>query len=161
MEKDFRSKVSFIVETDGLLKDYVASVIIKRIKADIQEDPFENVSSSHMHAAIILKNISPCSLRTFAETMRMSKAAASALVDRMVKAGIVLRRPNQQNRREVLLMVSPKFDAHISRVKTEITLWFENLAVKIGIDNFEKWYEVMVSMNSILREEMQVHRPST
>lgn len=154
-DKEFRSKAAFIVETDGLLKDYLESVVIKKIKAGMTDDSFKNLSAGHVHAALILKSIAPCALKTFAATMRMSKAAASGLVDRMVKAGAIRREANPQNRREVLLTVSPDFEAHVAHVRSEMTRWFETLAGKMGMENFEKWHAVMVALNRVLQEEIQ------
>ncbi len=153
-DEEFRAKVAFIVETDGLLKDYLESIVIKKIKAEMVDDLFENVNANHVHAALILKNISPCALKKFASTMRMSKAAASALVERMVKAGVVQREANPNNRREILLSVSPAFDSHVKEVRAAMTEWFETLVDKIGVENFNKWHTVMSALNSVLREEI-------
>ena len=154
-DKEFRSKVSFIVETDRLLKDYLDSVVIKGIISNLTDDSFKNLCANHVHAALILKSVSPCSLNTFAVTMRMSKAAASALVDRMVKAGVVRREANPQNRREVLLTVSPEFESHVGHVRSEIARWFKTLVGRMGMENFEKWYTVMVALNRVLKAEIQ------
>ncbi|ABA88041.1 helix-turn-helix transcriptional regulator [Syntrophotalea carbinolica DSM 2380] len=155
-DSSFKAKVAFIVETDGLLKDYLESIVIKNIKSEMIDDAFKNVSSNHLHAALILKNISPCALKQFAEAMRMSKAAASALVERMVKSGLVLREVNPENRREVLLSVNPDFDAHVSHVRTQLTHWFEILVNKMGMESFEKWHNVMVTLNKVLQDEIKV-----
>jgi len=157
-DKEFRSKVAFVVETDGLLRHYLDSIVIKRIKAGMTDDSFKNLSSNHVHAALILKSLAPCSLKTFAATMHMSKAAASALVDRMVKAGAVQRNANPDNRREILLTVSPAFEAHVEHVKSELTRWFEALVSRIGLENFEKWHSVMVVLNRVLNEEIQADK---
>ena len=154
-DKTFKSKVAFIVETDGLLKDYLDSIVIKRIKSSMTDDAFKNLSANHVHAALILKSISPCALKTFAATMRMSKAAASALVDRMVKAGVVQREANPHNRREILLTVSPGFESHVVHVRSEMTRWFETLVDRMGMETFEKWHTVMVALNRVLKEEIQ------
>jgi DNA-binding MarR family transcriptional regulator len=153
-DKAFRSKVAFIVETDGLLKDFLESVVIKKIKSDMTDDAFRNLTSNHVHAALILKNISPCALKRFASAMRMSRAAASALADRMVKAGVVQREVNPENRREVLLTVSSDFEAHVSHVRSEMIRWFETLADKMGVESFDKWHSVMVDLNRVLQEEI-------
>jgi len=154
-DKEFKSKVAFVVETDGLLKDYLDSIVIKKIKAGMTDDSFKNLSSNHVHAALILKSVSPCSLKTFAATMRMSKAAASALADRMVKTGAVQRNANPDNRREILLTVSPAFEAHVEHVRSELTRWFEALVGRIGMENFEKWHSVMVVLNRVLNQEIK------
>lgn len=75
--------------------------------------------------------------------MRMSKAAASALVDRMVKACAVRGEANPQNRREILLTVSPEFESHVVHGRSEMTRWFETLVDRMGIETFEKWEAVI------------------
>jgi DNA-binding MarR family transcriptional regulator len=153
-DEAFRSKVAFIVETDGLLKNFLESIVIKKIKSDMTDDRFKNLTSNHVHAALIIKNISPCALKKFASVTRMSGAAASALVDRMVKAGVVQRKVNPENRREILLTISSDFEAHVSYVRSEMIRWFETLAGKIGMESFEKWYNVMVDLHRVLQEEL-------
>jgi DNA-binding MarR family transcriptional regulator len=154
----FKSKVAFIVETDGLLKDYLESIVIKQIKSEMTDDGFSDVAPNHVHAALILKNISPCALKKFATTMRMSRAAASALVDRMVRSGLVQREANPDNRREVLLTVNPEFEAHVGHVRSELIRWFEALTRKMGMKNFEKWHSAMVALNKVLKEEIHAGR---
>ena len=153
-EDGFKSKVAFIVETDGLLKDYLESIVIKQIKSEMPEDGFNDVTPNHVHAALMLKSIAPCALKKFAATMRMSRAAASALVDRMVRAGLVLREANPDNRREVLLTVNPEFETHVGYVRSEMIRWFETLTGKMGMENFEKWHTAMVALNKVLNEEI-------
>jgi len=157
-DPSFKTKAAFIAETDGLLKDVIESIVIKDIKSKMPEDAFTHVSPNHLHAALILKNISPCALKEFADTMRMSRAAASALVDRMVKAGLVRRDINPDNRRQVLLTVEPAFEAHVGHVRSQITLWVETLANKMGMETFEKWHSVMVALNRVLQEEIRESR---
>ena len=150
----FKSKVAFIVETDGLLKDYLESIVIKQIKSDMKDDGYNDVTPNHVHAALMLKSIAPCALKKFAATMRMSRAAASALVDRMVRAGLVQRDANPENRREVLLTVNPEFETHVGHVRSEMIRWFEALTSKMGMENFEKWHMAMVALNKVLNEEI-------
>jgi len=155
ISEEFKSNVAFIVEADGLLTNYLESIVIKEIKSQMTNDSFKSLRSNYIHVALILKTISPCSLNKFAETMRISKAAASALVDRMVKSGVIRREANRQNRREVLLTVGPEFDAHVNHIQSEVIRWFESLIDRMGIETFEKWHSVMVTLNRVLREEIQ------
>ena len=60
---DFKGKVAFIVETDGLLKDYLESVVINEIKSRMTDDTFKSLNTHHIHTALILKSIAPCSLK--------------------------------------------------------------------------------------------------
>jgi DNA-binding MarR family transcriptional regulator len=72
----------------------------------------------------------------------------------MVKNGMVQRDTNPENRRQVLLTISPEFDAHISHIRSEITRWFKSLTERIGMDTFEKWHSVMVTLNRVIQEDI-------
>ncbi len=155
MAQDFKDKVDFIVRTDGLLKDYIESVVVKNIKENMPDDRFKKMTSNHIRAALMLRNIQPCSLKEFATAMRLSKAAASAQVDRMVKIGTVRREVNPENRREVILTVSPGLDEHVNHVHVEMSRWFESITEQLGQETFEKWHEVMVALNAVLKQRIK------
>lgn len=152
---DFMDKVSFIVETDGLLRDYIDTVVIKDIKSRITDNRFSNLTSNHIHAALLLKAIAPCALKDFAAVMHLSKSAASALVERMVENNVVLRQLNPNNRREILLSVSPEFDEHVMFVRTELAAWFGTLINDLGMETFEKWHEVMQQLNTVILHKIK------
>ncbi len=154
MADHFSDKVDFIVRTDGLLKDYIESVVVKAIKAEMPDDIFKQTTPNHIRAALMLRTLQPCSLKEFAIAMRLSKAAASAQVDRMVKAGTVLREVNPENRREVLLMVSPALEEHVAHVHSRMIRWFGSIIEQLGQETLEKWYDVMVSLNEVLKQRI-------
>lgn len=62
------------------------------------------------HQVFLLKFLShahgPMSLREVAEKMEWAKSTASVEVDRMVRAGLILRRPDPDCRRQVLIELS-------------------------------------------------------
>lgn len=156
---DYMEKVSFIVETDGLLRDYITSVVIKEIKTRIDDKSFMRISSNHIHAALLLKTVSPCSLKDFAAVMRLSKSSASALVERMVEKNIVERKPNPDNRREILLSVNPDFEKHVTFVRKELADWFAGLIDELGQEAFEKWYSVMQQLNKVMLKKIKGNQP--
>lgn len=149
------AKVDFLVHSDGLLRDYISSVVIDSIRKDLGNNRFERVNKNHVQCALILKRLAPCSLKRFAETMHLSKSSASALVDRMVEAGIIRREINPDNRREVLLELTPDFDAHTRLVHARLQQWFAGLIEEIGEDAFEKWFEVMTRVSDVLTKRLQ------
>jgi DNA-binding MarR family transcriptional regulator len=155
VEENLNHKIDLIVKTDGLLKDYIESVVLKKIKSGMAADIFDNVTPYHIRAALLLRNIEPCSLKEFATAMRLSKASASALVERMVQAGTVEREMNPDNRREVLVKVSPALEQHISYVHAELIKWFGSITEDMGVETVEKWYEVMNSLRSVLTDRLK------
>jgi len=155
MANTMKNKIDFIVRTDGLLKDYIESVVILKIKDRMPKDIFKKMPANQIRAALLLRNIAPCSLKDFATAMRQSKAAASAQVDRMVKAGSVLRETNPDDRREVILKVSPALEEHVNHIHEEMSEWFTSLTEQLGQENFEKWYEVMTVLNKELNKRIK------
>lgn len=149
-----KEKIELIMETDGLLKDYIDLVVIKQIKAEIQDSKFTSLNANKVHAALILKALAPCTLKEFALSLRLSKAAASALVDRMVKNGVIVRKAGMADRREVQLTLASDFNQHINYVSAELSKWFEGLAQEMGPELFEKWYEAMTSINRIILKKL-------
>ncbi|WP_419175869.1 MarR family winged helix-turn-helix transcriptional regulator [Desulfosediminicola sp.] len=153
--EEFMDKVSVIVETDGLLRDYITSVVIKDIKSRISDNRFTSLNSNHIHAALLLKAIAPCALKDFAALMRLSKSAASALVERMVENSLVVRQPNPHNRREILLSVSPDFEEHVVFVRAELANWFASLIEDLGEETFEQWFSVMQQLNTVILQKIR------
>ena len=130
-------------------------MVIKDIKSRITDDRFTGLNSNQIHAALLLKAIAPCALKDFAAVMHLSKSAASALIERMVENSVVLRQPNPDHRREVLLSVSPEFEEHVVYVRAELTSWFTTLADDLGMDIFEKWHGVMVQLNTVILQKIR------
>jgi DNA-binding MarR family transcriptional regulator len=152
---DFSEKVALIAETDGLLKDYITSIVISRITAGMSDNGFMSVNSNHVHAAMILKRMEPCTLKDFAAMLRLSKSSASALVDRMMENGIIRREANPENRREVLLSIDPAFENFEALLRDKLTQWFAGLVSEMGTETFEKWHDVMLSLNKIIQEKIR------
>lgn len=152
--KNAKEKVELIMETDGLLKDYLYLVVLKQIKARIKDKKFNSLNANQIHAALLLKTLAPCTLKEFSLSLRLSKASASALVERMVRNGVIVRKVSTDDRREVQLSIAADFEQHLNDVSGELSKWFEGLAQEMKPELFEKWYEAMTSINRIILNKL-------
>jgi len=150
VHKTFDQKLDFIIRTHEILRDYLETVVLRQIKEEMPDDPFKGMTTNHLQAALILWNIGPCSLKEFAAFTRQSRAAASALIDRMVKVGAVDRETNPDNRREVILKVSRTMEEHVHHIRSRVVAWFHSISSELGEETFEKWYEAMTELDKIL-----------
>lgn len=66
------------------------------------------VSLTQLRALAAADEIGPCSLGTLADALTISVSSTSRLVDRVVAAGLLDRRPSETSRRELTLEVTPR-----------------------------------------------------
>ena len=65
------------------------------------------ISGVQLRALTVLRSLGPASLRNLAEAMGITVSTTSRLVDRLVAAGLVERRPSPRSRRELALVIAP------------------------------------------------------
>ncbi|HEU5265702.1 MAG TPA: MarR family transcriptional regulator [Jatrophihabitans sp.] len=68
----------------------------------------QGISLTQLRALAAAEEAGPCSLGVLAEAMMISTSSASRLVDRLIAAGVLDRRPSEVSRREVILQVTPR-----------------------------------------------------
>ena len=88
------------------------------VKAGAAEHPFPSdahVSPGHIQVLIALAK-GPCSVGQIAETLGVSRPAATQLVDRLVEHGMIERRHDPADRRVVLVDYVPGMNAVARRI---------------------------------------------
>jgi DNA-binding MarR family transcriptional regulator len=78
-------------------------------------DQLGGVSVVQLRALNVLFRLQTANLGRLAEEMGVALSTASRLVDRLVRAGLVDRRPSPRTRREIELVVSPDGRATLDR----------------------------------------------
>jgi DNA-binding MarR family transcriptional regulator len=68
----------------------------------------QGISLTQLRALAAAEEAGPCSLGVLADAMMISTSSASRLVDRLIAAGVLDRRPSEVSRREVILQVTPR-----------------------------------------------------
>ncbi|MGQ9708208.1 MAG: MarR family winged helix-turn-helix transcriptional regulator [bacterium] len=79
----------------------------------------QEFSFSQMMILLTLLRTYPISMNQLAQTLGLSKANASGLVDRLVKKGVIERFRSEEDRRVVLVQLTPagaKMAAHLARL---------------------------------------------
>lgn len=115
------------------------------------------------HQVFLLKFLShakgPMSLSEVAEKMEWAKSTASGEVDRMVRAGLISRRPDPECRRRVLIELSPEgkalaidapghvirmMAAHISKVPAN-----DLAGIESGLERLNDFLETISKMEDV------------
>jgi len=86
------------------------------------------------------------------EILNVSPPSASAMVDRLVEKGMLIRERSSEDRRKVLVRVSPDAVKDIEKVEEKILNIFVELVEKIGPESAAKWCEVLGQIKEILKK---------
>jgi DNA-binding MarR family transcriptional regulator len=78
-------------------------------------DQLGGVSVVQLRALTVLHDLRTANLGRLAEEMGVALSTASRLVDRLVRAGLVDRRPSPRTRREIELEITPTGQATLDR----------------------------------------------
>lgn len=83
-----------------------------------KDDVIAKLSLRQKNYLFAIKHLGPCSLQTIMLHTGLSSSAASAVVDKLVKIGIVNRTRNSENRREILVSLAPELDDHFRKINS-------------------------------------------
>lgn len=73
------------------------------------------MSSERMNMLSVIGVREKCSLKTLCEILGIKHSAGSITVDKMVQQGLVSRTTNSQDRRQILLSITPKGKAEVEK----------------------------------------------
>ncbi|HEX5466120.1 MAG TPA: MarR family winged helix-turn-helix transcriptional regulator [Candidatus Limnocylindrales bacterium] len=76
-----------------------------------------------LRALLFIRRKPDVSLSTLSEHLGESAPAASALVERLVRAGLLERRPDPEERRRIQLRLTPDGRARVAHVQAETRTW--------------------------------------
>ena len=96
--------------------DEAWSHLLRRISADIKEYPL-SIPHSQVYLLRLLDRRGAISMSDMANSLGISMSGCTALVDRVVEAGLVERRRDPNDRRVVLVGVSPEGEQTLAQIR--------------------------------------------
>jgi DNA-binding MarR family transcriptional regulator len=67
--------------------------------------------------------------------------------------GILIRERSREDRRKVVVHISPEAVEDINRVETAILKTFEDIVRSIGLENSRKWFEVLERVKGVIEKK--------
>jgi DNA-binding MarR family transcriptional regulator len=90
-----------------------------------------------------------------AELLGVSPPSASTMVDRLVDKGVLSREHSTEDRRKVVVRISPESAKNIESVESSILQLFEGLVEKLGPETTRQWCRVLKHVNAVLSDGLQ------
>ncbi len=146
-------KTRFIFITGKMIRDRMIQTFAGiQGQENMGKECFE-VSWPQMQLALILKEKGEASLSEIAQELNVSAPSASAMVDRLVEKGLIEREHSREDRRKVIIRISPKANEHLEEMEKRMIGEFYKLVDQIGPDVTRQWYEVLQKVRQVIDEE--------
>ncbi len=80
------------------------------------DDIVNRLNTTQQKYLFAIKRLGPCSLNTVMNHTGFSCSATSTAIDKLVKLGAVNRERNPENRREIIVSLTPEIDKHLKGI---------------------------------------------
>lgn len=161
MKKDtIIDKAQYICNTGKIIHDRIVK-IQSAYFASSKNGTLNDLSITQLNAIKTLWDSGELTMSELADQLGISPPSASVLVDRLVEKGIFCREHSTKDRRKVVVRVSPEAEKIAEEITSRILQFFVDLVEQIGIDNAQKWCDVLTCVKSALSEESEVRNSST
>lgn len=147
---DPQAQAALIMATGKLMRDRTLRLQSTSARGHARRNAFGELSMAQTLAMMAVKDFGPLSLTALASILAVSAPSASTMVERLVERGIVVREPDPEDRRRVMVRLSPDADAAYDRIHHFILEDFVRLVRRIGPETARKWCEVMVDVRQAL-----------
>jgi DNA-binding MarR family transcriptional regulator len=116
---------------------------------------FGEFSFAQMRAIKFVKAKRQVSITELAELLQVSAPSASTMVERLVEKDVLVREPDPQDRRKVIVTISPDMISITEQIEKEIFSSFVDLVDKVGPEIADDWCRVINRIGEVLDHEMQ------
>jgi DNA-binding MarR family transcriptional regulator len=149
-DKDTLARARYIFTTGKMVKDFIFRNHSQHFTNSCEEGVFCDLSFSQLHTIHMVRSHGQLSMSELAEILGVSPPSASAMVDRLVEKGLINREHSQEDRRKVVIRLSPTAEKDIEGVDEVILRSFVDLVESIGPETSQKWCEVLAKVKSVL-----------
>ena len=119
--------------------------------------PFPPLTPRQYVLLITVRNHSGSSIKDLAASMGVTTSSMSTMVERMVEAGILVRKPNPEDRRAVKVYVSGHMQDAIEPLERHGHAMIAEILDALGPELAHRWGEISARICAIL--EQQKHMP--
>lgn len=100
-----------------------------------------------------IRDAGQMTIKEVAGATSVSAPSASAMIDRLVEMGLVLREHSQVDRREVFVRLTAEGKKAVDRMEEEMLGYITELMDRLGPSWTRKWCEVYGRLREVLSEE--------
>jgi len=143
----------YIFTTGKLMHDRIDRIISSHMLTCESCKTFKDLSLVQLHVVMNIRKQGPMSISQIARMMEVSPPSASVMVDRLVEKGLLIRRQSTEDRRKVVVQISPEAIKTSHEIENTILAFFAGMVKKVGPEVTRKWCEVLDRVKTVLESE--------
>ncbi len=113
---------------------------------------YGEISLPQVYACMAVHDRGQVSVKDLAEALNVSPPTVSVMTDRLVEKGLFLREQNEQDRRKVLIRLTPMADDMIEEMNGAGLQVFLDIIQRIGPEITNKWIDVVTAIRRVQQE---------
>ena len=147
------TRARYIFTTGRMIHDRIMRISTGASMHNTKDDRFGDLSAPQMNMLMMIRVREAVSVTELAELLGVSPPSVSTMVDRLVERGLLTRIPSAQDRRKVVIRVSPDALKDITQVEEIILGAFVELVEAVGPETTLKWCEVLDQIQQVLEKK--------
>ena len=151
-DQDVLNSARYIFTTGRMIHDRIMRISTGACMSTAKDDRFGELSAPQMNMLMVIKVREAVSVTELAALLNVSPPSVSTMVDRLVERGLLTRTPSDQDRRKVVIRVTPDALKDIAQVEEIILGSFVELVDAVGPETTQKWCEVLHQIKQVLEK---------
>jgi DNA-binding MarR family transcriptional regulator len=152
-ENEIRTLAKYIFDTGRTIHEMIIRIQVRCLAEACEKEGFDELSISQLQAVKAVGREKEVTISRIAELLDVSPPSASVMVDRLVEKNILIRERCLEDRRKVVVHISPEAVEDINRVEAAILKTFEDIVRSIGLENSRKWFEVLERVKEVIEKK--------
>jgi DNA-binding MarR family transcriptional regulator len=116
---------------------------------------FGEFSFAQIRTIKFVKTKGQVSITELAKLLQVSAPSASTMVERLVEKGVLVRETDPEDRRKVIVTISPDMISITEQIEKDIFNSFVDIVEKLGPEVADDWCRVLDRIGEVLDSEMQ------
>ena len=150
---DARQLARYIMTTGKLIQNRIISLHNPQFGSGKSKRALKELSLAQIQTIMTVYGSGQISMTALSKRMGVSPPSSSAMVDRLVEKGILIRKHSRIDRRKVMVQIAPSLKTDIQTIEEAILLRFVDLVEKLGHETAVMWCDVLEKVKAILEKE--------
>lgn len=153
-ERNTHEQARFIFRVGKRMQHFIFSTF-SMLESKKGEDNALELSVSQFKLLMTVRHSKETTVKELAQKLGVSPPSVSVMVDKLVDRQLLIRERSNEDRRKVVIRISPDESAHLNEVEEQMLRIFIRLVEDVGPETARKWEEVLARVEEVLDQRQQ------